>query len=219
MHRLHLVTGGSVARAAAWIWLAVYLVIPLACLLAVLKQEPRRGRAEAVLRPMPGWLTGVLAAEGAVLFVAGAVLFAGGLTVHHHPKSVTGFWPWALMPLSSQVIGAWLIAFGVAAALVIRERDLSRLLVSSATYTAFGVFEFVAVLWYWPQVSRHDPWLWIYLTLLAAIVMTGGYGWRAAGRQPSDHTGPDRASRATRPALARSGGPAAGETQHEAPPD
>jgi hypothetical protein len=185
LHRLNLMSGGPFAHAVSWVWLAVYLVVPLACLLVVARQEHGRLGADPVPRPMPGWLTALLAAEGVMLFAAGAVLFVGGLTVHHHePRSAAAFWPWALTPLSAQVIGSWLVALGLAAALAIRQHDLSRLLVSAMTYTAFGVFQFVAVIWHWPQVSRHDGWLWAYLTVLAAVVATGAYGWWAARQEP-----------------------------------
>jgi hypothetical protein len=181
LHKFHLSTGGPFARVAAWIWLAVYIAVPLACLAVVFRQERRR-RAEPVLRPMPGWLAAALAVEGMALFGAGVALFTGGAVVHHHePRSAANFWPWELTPLSAQVIGAWLVALGLAAGLAIGQRDLSRLLVSGMTYTAFGVFQVVAVIWYWPQVSRHhDSWLWVYLLMLGAIVLTGAYGWWAA---------------------------------------
>src|SRR5215212_5259685 len=92
LHRLHLMSGGPFARAVAWVWLAVYLVIPLACVLVVARQERRAVPADAVVRPMPGWLTAVLAVEGALLFAAGLALFAGGMTVHHHePTSAAAF--------------------------------------------------------------------------------------------------------------------------------
>jgi len=198
-HRLHLVSGGPVARAAAWIWLAVYLVIPLACLVVVARQQRRRGRPGAILRPMPGWLTGLLAAEGAVLFIAGVVLFAGGMTVHHQePRSVTGFWPWALTPLSAQVIGAWLLALGVAVVLAIWDGDLSRLAVSAVTYATFGVLQLVVVFWYRAQVDVRYSWLWIYVLVLAAIALTGGYGWWAARAGPSDQQCRARGTEETR---------------------
>jgi hypothetical protein len=185
MHRLHLADGGPAAQAAAWIWLAVYLVIPIACVVVIARQEFDRGPAEPVERPMPRRLTRWLAVEGVVLFTAGVLLFLGGISVHHHgATAVTSFWPWSLTPLSSMVIGAWLIAFGLAAAMAIRAGDLCRLVVSAVTYLAFGVFEIVSVIWHWPQVSPSDPWLWVYLAVLGAIVVTGGYGWRAARRSP-----------------------------------
>jgi hypothetical protein len=199
LHRLHIVDGESFQRAVAWIWVAVYLVIPLACLAVVVRQERHRNRRGPALRPMPEWLTAVLATEGAVLGAAGVVLYASGSTVHHHePRVAAGFWPWELMPLSSQVIGAWLIALGLAAALAISQGDLSRLLVSAVTYCAFGVFQFVAVFWYWPQLRRDDVWLWGYLLLLAAIVLTGAYGWWAARDASRHESGPDRAADARR---------------------
>ena len=188
LHRLHLTSRGSIARGVAWIWLVVYLLVPVVCLVVIARQERRRKRAEAVLRPMPDWLTVLLAAEGALLFAAGAVLFAGGMVVHHDvPSSATDFWPWALMPLGAQVTGAWLIAFGVATAMAIRDGDLSRLFVSAVAYTFFGVFELVAVIWHWPQVSLQGTWRWTYPVVLVAIVLTGAYGWCAARRGAGGH--------------------------------
>ncbi len=183
MHRLHLETGGPIARLSAWIWLAVYLVVPLWCVVVIARQEYARGPAEPVIRPMPGWLRRVLGVEGVVLFAAGVLLFLGGVSVHHHDATeMTSFWPWSLTPMSAMVIGAWLVAFALAAWMAIRQRDLAQLLVPSATYTAFGVFELVAVIWHWPQVSSKDPWTWVYVSVLVAITITGAYGWRAARR-------------------------------------
>jgi len=192
-HRLHLHDGGTVARVSAWVWLAVYLVVPVAAALVVYRQESTWRRPEDVLRPIPGRLRILLALQGAVMFVAGVVLFGGGLTVHHHVESVTAFWPWKIMPLGSMAIGAWLIALGVAAAMVIGQRDLGRLFVSAVTYTVFGVFELAALIWHWPQVRAGDPWTWIYLAVLVLITGTGAVGWRAARLPlPDDAAAPSR---------------------------
>ena len=196
-HRLNMMSGGPVAEAAAWVWLVVYLVIPIACAVVVLRQERRWVRRDRVLRPMPGWLSGILAVEGAVMAAAGSVLFVGGLRVHHHEAAVTMFWPWPITPLSGMVIGAWLIAFAVAAVLVIREGDLATLFVSGVTYTVFGVVELVALIWHWPQVYAGSPWLWAYAALLVAIVGTGGYGWWAARRPLPGDRGHEAEARPT----------------------
>lgn len=185
LHRLHLSSGGTIAQLAAWVWLAVYLVIPLACILVIARQERGRSPVDGIVRPMPEWLVWLLAGEGLVLFAVGAVLFLGGMTVHHHEADVTSFWPWSLTPLSSMVIGAWLLAFGLAAAMAIRAFDLGRLFVPGVTYTAFGLFELVAVIWHWPQVDPRDPYLWAYVAVLVLVVVTGGYGARAARRRPA----------------------------------
>ena len=183
LHKFHLMAGGPLARFAAWLWLVVYLVIPVACLVVVGRQW-RRSDAETVRRPMPRWLMVLLAAQGAVLLAAGAVLFAGGATVHHMAAEFTGFWAWPVTPLTSQALGAWLVAFGFAAGLAIWERDLSRLLVPAVAYTAFGVFELLVLLRYRTQVTADEPWLWAYVAVLATIVLTGSWGWWAARRRP-----------------------------------
>ena len=73
---------------------------------------------------------------------------------------------------------------------MIAQRDLSRLFVSGVTYTVFGVLQAVAVIWHWPQLSRHDVSLWLYLTMLAAVVLTGAYGWWAARRPAPQQDSP-----------------------------
>jgi hypothetical protein len=183
LHIFHLLNGGLVARLAAWIWLAIYLVIPVACLTAVARQERQPIVRGEVRRPMPRWLAWLLGGQGGTLFVVGAVLFLGGAKVHHLPEGAMGFWPWRLTPLAAQVIGAWLLALAVAAALVIWERDLSRLLVPAATYTAFGVFQLLVFLRYSAQVRPDYQWGWVYVGVLVLITLTGGYGWRTAMRR------------------------------------
>jgi hypothetical protein len=181
LHRLHLMDQDVVARTAAWFWLAVYIVIPIACLRVVTRQHQLTRRTEPVRRPLPTWLSWVLGAQGTAMFLAGGALFLVGAGEHHHlPPGALSFWPWPLTPLSAQVIGAWLLALAGAAALVIRERDLSRLLVPAATYTAFGLFELLVLVRYWTQMSPGYPWPWAYVALLGSIALTGAYGCRAA---------------------------------------
>ena len=88
LHRLHLMAGGASARLAAWVWLGVYLMIPVACLTVVVRQQraqrsPRRGRCGGVRRALPGWLVGLLVGQGAALTAAGLVLVAGGCHLAH----------------------------------------------------------------------------------------------------------------------------------------
>jgi hypothetical protein len=183
LHIFHLTDGGVVARLAAWIWLAIYVVIPIASLTVVARQERQPRGHDVVRRPMPRWLTWLLGVQGGTLFLVGAVLFLGGAKVHHLPEGGMGFWPWRLTPLAAQVIGAWLLALAVAAALAIWERDLSRLLVPAATYTAFGVFQLLVFLRHSAQVRPDYQWGWVYVAVLASIAMTGAYGCWAATRK------------------------------------
>jgi hypothetical protein len=157
LHLFHLTSGGPPARFAAWLWLAVYFLIPAACLAVVVRQERGHRRSEAVHQPIPGWLMALLGAQGAILFLAGVVLYAGGATRHHTPKGWTAFWPLPLAPMTSLAVGAWLIAFGFAAAMALWERDLSRLFVPAVAYTVFGVLQLSVVLWYRTGAEGKGP--------------------------------------------------------------
>jgi hypothetical protein len=183
LHVVHLWNGGWGARVAAWVWLAIYVLVPVACLAVVLLQSRQPAVPTAVARPMPRWLTGIVAVQGLTLLGVGAVLFLGGARVHHLPEGAMSFWPWRLMPLGAQVIGAWLLALAVAAALVIRQRDLDRLLVPAATYAAFGLFQLLVAIRYWTEVRPDYAWGWAYLAVLASIAAVGSYGCWAATRR------------------------------------
>ncbi|SFP82410.1 hypothetical protein SAMN05660464_4331 [Geodermatophilus dictyosporus] len=181
-HRLHLTAGDPLARSAAWIWSAVYVVVPFVGLAVIVRQRTGTGSG-AVRSPLPARLRWVLVAQGLVLAATGAALFAGGATVHHGTGPMTEFWPWALAPLGAQVLGAWLVALGVGAALVVRERDLAHLRVPAVAYTAFGVFQWAVLLRHRDEVDPGAPATWAYAALLTVVVATGGYGWWTVHRR------------------------------------
>ncbi len=182
LHRLSLGAQAPVARAAAWVWLVVYVVVPIACVAVIVRQERRRSRPDVVRRPMPAWLAAVLLLQGAALTVAGAILFAGGATVHVVVMEMRPAWPWPVTPLTSQAMGAWLVSFGVAVVLALRERDLSRMFVPAVAYAAFGAFQLVVLLRDATAPGTDVRWLWIDVAVLATIVPTGAYGAWAARR-------------------------------------
>jgi hypothetical protein len=185
-HRLHLWAADPVPRAAAWFWLAVYIAVPAVCVGVVLLQEGRgSSRAASVGRALPRWLRRLLAVQGAAMFAAGAVLFSRALTVHHGAVTTGGIWPWTLSPLGAEAVGAWLMAFGVGAALVIRERDLHRLVGPAVAYSVFGALQLAVLVGYHGEVIGGAATVWLWAALYGTAVLTGGYGWRAVARQPA----------------------------------
>jgi hypothetical protein len=177
MHRLQLMADPVIARSAAWVWLTVYLLVPVACLVVVIRQEQRRSRDEPVLDPMPVGLAAILLVQGVALAVTGAVLWIGGAGVHVMVEMTRPPWPWPVTPLTSQVLGAWLLSFGVAIGLAIRERDLSRMRVPAVAYAAFGMFELLVLLTFRTTAGTEIGWLWIDVAVLASLIPTGAYGW------------------------------------------
>ncbi|MFL6128279.1 MAG: hypothetical protein ACJ73E_04350 [Mycobacteriales bacterium] len=184
--RFHFGAGGAVARFAAWFWLAVYIVVPVALTLLAVRQQRMPGDDPERRQPLPIWLAVVLTIQGALMLVVGVVLFVS-------PAQAATLWPWPLTPLTARVVAAWLVAFGIASVLALVERDLERLEISAVAYTLFGVLELVALARYSDAVRWGSVAATVYLVLLLTVVPTGAYGlWtsvrgrrrRAAGATP-----------------------------------
>lgn len=187
LDRLHFADPSPTAQFAAWFWSSVYVAIPLAMLAVIPGQERLPGLDPVKRLPLPGWLIGVLAVQGTILLVTGAALFL-------LPAAREGLWPWPLTPLTARAVGSWLVAFGLAAWLSIRERDLERLEIAAISYVVFGVLEMVVLLRYPGAVQWGEPSAAIYLLVLLSIIPTGAFGWWAV-RQDAPRQGAARAGR------------------------
>jgi hypothetical protein len=187
LDRMHVVTPGEgpVARPAAWLWLAVYVVIPVG--MAVLwPRQPhppraRRGGRGAAVRPLPRapiprWLTVALLAQGAVLAVVGAALFVA-------PSTAATLWPWPLTPLTARVVAAWLLAFAVAAVMCVRDGDLARLRIATVAYAAFGLLQGVTAVRFAADVDWGTARAVAWLAMVGVVVATGVTGSLLAGRR------------------------------------
>jgi hypothetical protein len=161
------------AQGAAWFWLVVYIVVPLALPVLMVLQERAPGADPPDRHPVPGALRGALGLEAAVLLAVGVALFAV-------PSTATTLWPWALTPLVAQVTGAWLVAFGLVSGVTAVAGDLRRQRGATIAYTVLGVLVLVATVRFRGTVDWGEPAAWIYLAMAAAITLTGAAGWRLA---------------------------------------
>jgi uncharacterized membrane protein YsdA (DUF1294 family) len=173
--RFHFSADGAVARFAAWFWLAVYLIVPVALVVTAVRQQRMPGRDPEVRQPLPRWLGVVLTVQGAIMLVVGVVLFAA-------PSAAKTLWPWTLTPLTARVVAAWLVAFGVAAVLALAERDLERLEISAVAFVLFGLLELVALVRFGDTVRWGTAAATAYLVVLVTVPPTGAAGWWIAAR-------------------------------------
>ncbi|WP_298459619.1 hypothetical protein [uncultured Cellulomonas sp.] len=176
LDRLHMRAPGSgpVAEPAAWLWLVVYVAIPVGMAVLLTRQGSRRAaRPPAVTTPRP--LTAALVVQGAVLLLVGAALFVV-------PASAEVLWPWTLTPFTARVVAAWLLAFAVAVALAVADGDLRRLRVATVAYTAFGAFQLVTLVRFRGTVEWARAPAWVLVAMLVAVVVTGAVGWALGGR-------------------------------------
>ena len=161
------------AKVAAWFWLAVYVVVPVAMLVLLVRQERAPGDDPPARHPVPTALRVPLAVESVALLVVGALLFID-------PTTATTVWPWPLTPFTARVVAAWLLAFGLATALAALMGDLHRLRTATIAYTVFGVLILVCVLRFAGTVTWDRPVAWLFVALDVAVILTGAAGWRAA---------------------------------------
>jgi len=164
---------GPLAKGAAWFWLAVYIVIPVAMAVLLVRQERAPGEDPPPRHPVPVVLRIALAAESAVLLTVGVLIYAD-------PATAEWVWPWAMPPFTARIVAAWLIAFGLATALAAVAGDLRRLRTAAIAYTVFGVLVLLAVARFPSTLAWDEAPTWIFLGMAVAVVLTGAAGWRAA---------------------------------------
>lgn len=175
LDKFHFGSGGAIARFAAWFWLAVYVLVPVALIALAIRQQRAPGTDPERRDPVPAWLAGAFGLQGLVMLGVGAVLFVA-------PATAGALWPWTLTPLTARAVAAWLVAFGVAAVLMLRERDLARVAAGAVAYTVFGVLELLALLRFRDEPDWGSAAAIGYLVLAVSVVPVGVAGWLAAAR-------------------------------------
>jgi hypothetical protein len=173
---------GLLAKGAAWFWLAVYIVVPVAMLVLIVVQERAPGDDPPQRHPVPVVLRVALALESAVLLVVGA-------TIYVVPPTSASVWPWPLTPFTGRIVAAWLLAFGLATALAAVAGDLRRLRTAAIAYAVFGVLALVALARFPGTLDWGRPAAWVFVALTVAVALTGAAGWRQAPTPRARHRG------------------------------
>lgn len=175
LDRFHLNDPNLVTRVAAWVWLAVYAIVPpvMAVLLVLQLRVP--GYDPPRQAPLPRWIHLILRLHAVVMLPLGAALFLA-------PQAAAPLWPWMLTPLTARAVGAWLLALGVAAAHSSVENDWQRVHIATISYTVLGFFQLLALARYPQIVDWTMPAAWIYVVFLVSILLVGLYGWRQSAR-------------------------------------
>jgi hypothetical protein len=168
LDRFHFGSPVPLARFAAWFWLAIYVVVPVAMVVVLVLEERRRQVAPDRV-PLPVGLRVALLAQGAVMLAVGVPLLI-------RPELSAALWPWTLTPLTARMIAAWLLGFGVAVLLAGREGDLARLDIAAPAYGLLAVLELVVLARY-PETVRWDsPAAWVYVAVAVSILVSSAYG-------------------------------------------
>lgn len=171
--KFHLHEGPWTAVLAAWIWFAVYVVVPPLIAFALWRQWRTTGSDPPRTAPAPDWVLRVLKVHVVILLIVGVPM----LLV---PMAFAPYWPWPVTPLMGRVFGVELIAFAVAAMEAIREADWLRVRGLARTYPLLGALVLIAVARYWGTIDWRIPTSWLFVLFWITVLAVGAFSWRQA---------------------------------------
>jgi hypothetical protein len=187
------------AQIAAWLWLAVYIVVPVLMIIMLVRQERDRAQGAELSDvepvPLPRGLGIALAIQGAVIVALGALLFI-------LPALEAVLWPWRLTPLTARSVAAWLVAFGFVALFGVRRNDLNELKISAWAYGLLAVLELTVVARFFSSLRWQSPATWLYMLMLISILVTAVVGLLAS----RSHSAAGGAGRPSGPKATSDGG-------------
>ena len=167
----------TITRAVTWLWMAIYVTVPLIMAFLWLREQAIPGADPATGIRLPGWLRVLLGLHFVVLAAVGVALLVA-------PESAMSTWPWTLTPLTARAIGAWLTSLAVVAVHSLRINSASALCPAGWAYLAFGILQSIAVLRYPDEGAWTTTSGVAYLVSVATTIVIGAAITRY-GRQPA----------------------------------
>jgi hypothetical protein len=167
----HFDHGVGTARVAAWGWLIVYALVPVALGTLIAIQARTQGEDPPVRASQPAsfrWFAGILA----------IVLLGVGFVLLVLPGQTADRWPWPLTDLTAQDLAAWFAGIGVLAGLSVARGDRSSFPTVWLGSIALAVLQGVALLRYRGSFDAGSLAGALYLSLLAVMLGAGIWGWR-----------------------------------------
>ncbi len=168
LDRFHLNSTQPLAQAAAWAWLVIYILIPLATVVLLPGQWRSAGGDPARTATLAPWVRISLLTQGTVMFGVGAALFVA-------PQITAAWWPWMLTPLTARVAGGFLMGLAVAAFQMWWENDLGRIYPASVAYCLLAGLELIAVVRYQALVNWSSPPIFAYVVFVLSMLLVGVY--------------------------------------------
>lgn len=177
LDRFHLSTGGF-AEFVAWVWVTVYLVVPIAMAGLLLRQPRGPAGDRAIGLPLSPGLRLALVIEGVGMMAIGLFLFVA-------PVQISELWPWPLTPLVSRAMAALVTTLGLAALLALREDDMANLQAPAVAYVVFSVLTLGALMRFSDGIEWMRPSIWVLIGWIMVVLVTGIYGAIAARSGPN----------------------------------
>lgn len=173
LDRFHFNAPNFITVAGTWVWLAVYLSVPVAMGLLWVHQARQPGAEPPRIAPLPAWLRILLAVQGAIMLLLGIIMLL-------FPEAIIPYWPWQLSPLTCRAIGAWGVGIGIIAAEAAWENDWLRLFPMMVSYAAYGILQTINLLRFSATLTWSSSAAILYAVFMISILFAGIYGtWMA----------------------------------------
>jgi len=165
-------------RLVTWIWLAIYVVVPVLMVVLTVVQLRQPGVDPPRDRPLPTPLMVIVGVQALVFIAMGAALFVA-------PERASGWWPWTLTPLTGRAIGAWVFSLGIAAAHSLWERDARRVRPAALADVTFFVLQGLALIRHGDDVDWDKPVSIVYVVALGMSFVAGLWALSVAKGPPT----------------------------------
>ena len=139
-----------ITRFVTWVWIIVYVTVPLILFAAWLIQTRLPGADVKGRHPLRGWMRGGFAVLAAFALLSGIGLFIG-------PTAMSTLWPWEVTPLAGRAISSWLTAFGLACASLAFENDIKHGAGTASSLFAFCILELIVLARYSSAIDWGKP--------------------------------------------------------------
>jgi hypothetical protein len=182
LDRFHFDSPSFITQAGTWVWLGVYVSVPIAMGVIWILQVRQPGGDPPLRAPVPISIRALLVVQGVVMLLAGVAMLL-------LPEIIVPLWPWRLYTLSCQAIGAWGVGIGVLAIQASWENDWWRLGPFAMSYTLYGTLQLINLLRYPESVDWSRFSAGAYTIFMLTILSVGAYGtWRALLHTSKKHS-------------------------------
>ncbi len=173
--RFHFDSPRFITKAGTWVWLGVYISVPIAMVILWALQTRQPGGDPLRKDPLSAGIRATLIIQGAIMF-----LFGGAMLLL--PETTIPLWPWQLSVLTSQAIGAWGVGIGILALQGSWENDWGRLFPFMVSYALYGALQLVNLLRYPAALDWSGFSAGAYSIFIVTVLLIGVYGawtgWR-----------------------------------------
>jgi len=167
--RFHFDSLVFITKAGTWVWLIIYVSVPIAMGIFWINQIKQPGENLSRKTTLPKWIRSILMGQGIIMLIMGGAMLL-------LPNTMIQYWPWKLSVLTSQAIGAWGAGIGVIVLHANWENDWDRLSPMMISYAVYGILQIVNIIRY-PSILNWSSFSSILYTIfVVSICVIGTYG-------------------------------------------